>query len=158
MSLIDPAQTNASRNSGNGDDLDHTDSGDMTNLIDASTSSHPIDTASTSLSASSGPNELVLETTLDTITPVPLTATATETATETATATTTTNSHTTTNGSTGLVQPLSTTTTAAAAAAAAENNLRNFKVLYDPFLDTSKTRNTSLICRYQEDLIDEVDK
>ncbi|KAF9409085.1 histone methyltransferase set1 [Podila epigama] len=34
-------------------------------------------------------------------------------------------------------------------------NVRNFKVLYDPFLDASKSRNTSLICRYQDDLTEE---
>ncbi|KAG0039651.1 histone methyltransferase set1 [Podila clonocystis] len=35
------------------------------------------------------------------------------------------------------------------------SNVRNFKVLYDPFLDASKSRNASLICRYQDDLTEE---
>lgn len=38
------------------------------------------------------------------------------------------------------------------------SNVRNFKVLYDPFLDASKSRNASLICRYQDDLTEEVRK
>ncbi|KAG0200256.1 histone methyltransferase set1 [Mortierella sp. GBA30] len=35
------------------------------------------------------------------------------------------------------------------------SSVRNFKVLYDPFLDASKSRNASVICRYQEDLTEE---
>lgn len=38
------------------------------------------------------------------------------------------------------------------------SNVRNFKVLYDPFLDASKSRNAGLICRYQDDLTEEVRK
>ncbi|KAI1315828.1 histone methyltransferase set1 [Mortierella claussenii] len=34
-------------------------------------------------------------------------------------------------------------------------NLRNFRVLYDPFLDASKSKNTTVICRYQDDLTEE---
>ncbi|KAF9962549.1 histone methyltransferase set1 [Mortierella alpina] len=35
------------------------------------------------------------------------------------------------------------------------SGVRNFKVLYDPFLDASKSRNASVICRYQDDLTEE---
>ncbi|KAF9572103.1 histone methyltransferase set1 [Mortierella alpina] len=35
------------------------------------------------------------------------------------------------------------------------SSVRNFKVLYDPFLDASKSRNASVICRYQDDLTEE---
>ncbi|KAF9973216.1 histone methyltransferase set1 [Actinomortierella ambigua] len=38
---------------------------------------------------------------------------------------------------------------------ASSGTVRNFKVLYDPFLDASKSRNATLICRYQDDLLDE---
>lgn len=36
------------------------------------------------------------------------------------------------------------------------SSVRNYKVLYDPFLDASKPKNASLICRYQDDLTEEV--
>ncbi|KAF9103190.1 histone methyltransferase set1 [Mortierella sp. AM989] len=36
-----------------------------------------------------------------------------------------------------------------------QSNVRNFRVLYDPFLDASKPRNASVICRYQDDLTEE---
>ncbi|KAF9084408.1 histone methyltransferase set1 [Mortierella sp. AD031] len=35
------------------------------------------------------------------------------------------------------------------------SSVRNFKVLYDPFLDASKTKNTGIMCRYQDDLTEE---
>ncbi|KAF8931853.1 histone methyltransferase set1 [Dissophora ornata] len=35
------------------------------------------------------------------------------------------------------------------------SSVRNFRVLYDPFLDASKSRNTSVLCRYQDDLTEE---
>ncbi|KAF9123391.1 histone methyltransferase set1 [Mortierella sp. 14UC] len=35
------------------------------------------------------------------------------------------------------------------------SSIRNFKVLYDPFLDASKTKNTGIMCRYQDDLTEE---
>ncbi|KAF9181101.1 histone methyltransferase set1 [Haplosporangium sp. Z 767] len=35
------------------------------------------------------------------------------------------------------------------------SSVRSFKVLYDPFLDASKSRNASVICRYQDDLTEE---
>ncbi|KAF9277451.1 histone methyltransferase set1 [Mortierella alpina] len=35
------------------------------------------------------------------------------------------------------------------------SSVRNYKVLYDPFLDASKPKNASLICRYQDDLTEE---
>ncbi|KAG0239961.1 histone methyltransferase set1 [Actinomortierella wolfii] len=38
---------------------------------------------------------------------------------------------------------------------ASSGTVRNFKVLYDPFLDASKSRNATLICRYQDDLTEE---
>ncbi|KAF9582867.1 histone methyltransferase set1 [Lunasporangiospora selenospora] len=33
--------------------------------------------------------------------------------------------------------------------------VRNFRVLYDPFLDASKSKNAAVICRYQDDLVEE---
>ncbi|KAF9164732.1 histone methyltransferase set1 [Actinomortierella ambigua] len=38
---------------------------------------------------------------------------------------------------------------------ASSGTVRNFKVIYDPFLDASKSRNATLICRYQDDLTEE---
>jgi hypothetical protein len=40
--------------------------------------------------------------------------------------------------------------------AGSSSSVRNFKVLYDPFLDASKTKNTGIMCRYQDDLTEEV--
>ncbi|ORZ11364.1 hypothetical protein BCR41DRAFT_112286 [Lobosporangium transversale] len=34
-------------------------------------------------------------------------------------------------------------------------SLRTFRVLYDPFLDASKSKNTTVLCRYQDDLTEE---
>ncbi|KAF9158429.1 histone methyltransferase set1 [Mortierella sp. AD010] len=36
-----------------------------------------------------------------------------------------------------------------------QSSVRTFRVLYDPFLDASKSRNASMICRYQDDLTEE---
>ncbi|KAF9201979.1 histone methyltransferase set1 [Haplosporangium sp. Z 27] len=36
-----------------------------------------------------------------------------------------------------------------------QSSVRTFRVLYDPFLDASKSRNASVICRYQDDLTEE---
>ncbi|KAF9906298.1 histone methyltransferase set1 [Linnemannia zychae] len=40
-------------------------------------------------------------------------------------------------------------------AGSSSSSIRNFKVLYDPFLDASKTKNTGIMCRYQDDLTEE---
>jgi hypothetical protein len=141
MSLNDPASTNASRNSGNGDNMDPIDdSTSITNITDASSTNQPTDTQTTgnSLSASNGPQS--------TFASEPTANTAA------ALSSSTTNSFSASNGSARPVQPLVGPT------GGGENlsSVRNFKVLYDPFLDTSKTKNSSLICRYQDDLLDEV--
>jgi len=138
MSLIDPAQTNASRNSGNNDGMDHTDDSSITSITDASDSALQSDsqTAEGALLATSGDTE----------------AGGSEPSmsdTTTSTSASVTGGFSTSNGGVRPVQPLP-------GAGESLSSVRNFKVLYDPFLDTSKTRNATLICRYQDDLLDEV--
>lgn len=138
MSLIDPAQTNASRNSGNGDGMDHMDDSSITSITDASGPAMQSDSQTTegALLLTSGDTETDgSEPSVSDTTP--------------STSASVTGSLSTSNGGVRPVQPLSGT-------GESLSSVRNFKVLYDPFLDTSKTRNATLICRYQDDLLDEV--
>ncbi|GJJ76624.1 [histone H3]-lysine4 N-trimethyltransferase SETD1 [Entomortierella parvispora] len=138
MSLIDPAQTNASRNSGNNDGMDHTDDGNITSITDASGSASQSDSQTVEgalLSSTAGGTEAGgSESSMSDTIPSASVSVA--------------ESFSASNGGVRPVQPLPGT---------GDNlsSVRNFKVLYDPFLDTSKTRNATLICRYQDDLLDE---
>ncbi|KAF9982912.1 histone methyltransferase set1 [Modicella reniformis] len=74
-------------------------------------------------------------------------------------------------GNTGLLTSSNATVNAAAASTSAlavigtirplqsldetSSSVRNFRVVYDPCLDSSKSRNASMICRYQDDFTEE---